>query len=326
MDVDLRCPKCKSSLIKSSSNLECISCHQQYQIEEGIVQLFVPNDWETEKADVTFDMKAFYEETPFPNYDDFDDLGSLILKARNGLFAKLLDDQIPYRSRIIECGCGTGQLSNFLSIASREVVGTDMCMNSLKLANDFKQKNNLRNVNFVQMNLFNPAFEDESFDIVISNGVLHHTSDPKLAFKRISKLAKPGGYILIGLYHTYGRLATDFRRLIFKLTKDRFKFLDVHLNEDISESKKRAWFNDQYKNPHESKHTVSEVLRWFDEENISFVNSIPLPRAFERLSESTKLFEAQSRANYLESLITNWALFFTGHKEGGFFTMIGRKN
>ena len=60
------------------------------------------------KEDVTQRIKAFYEENPFPNYDDFDSAGSLIDKARRACFAKLLDDQIPYGARVIKCGCGTG--------------------------------------------------------------------------------------------------------------------------------------------------------------------------------------------------------------------------
>ena len=66
-----------------------------------------------------------------------------INKARKGLFAKLLDDQIPFGARILECGCGTGQLTNFLSIANRTVIGTDICMNSLKMANEFRGNNDL---------------------------------------------------------------------------------------------------------------------------------------------------------------------------------------
>jgi len=48
-------------------------------------------------------------KTSFPNYDDLDSVGSLIEKARRGVFAKLLDDQIPFGAHVIECGCGTGQ-------------------------------------------------------------------------------------------------------------------------------------------------------------------------------------------------------------------------
>ena len=48
------------------------------------------------RDDVTTTVKSFYEETPFPNYDDFDNVGWLVEKARKGVFAKLLDDQIPF--------------------------------------------------------------------------------------------------------------------------------------------------------------------------------------------------------------------------------------
>ncbi len=46
-------------------------------------------------------------------------------KARDGLFARLLNEQIPYDARVVEVGCGTGQLTNFLSIAHRSVLGVD---------------------------------------------------------------------------------------------------------------------------------------------------------------------------------------------------------
>ena len=85
-------------------------------------------------------MKAFYEENPFPNYDDLDSVGSLMQKAKEGIFAKVLDEQLPFGIKVLECGCGTGQLSIFLSIANRSVFGVDMCLNSLKLGQAFKEK------------------------------------------------------------------------------------------------------------------------------------------------------------------------------------------
>ena len=47
------------------------------------------------------------------------------------------------------------------------------------------------------MNIFNLFFEKNSFDVIISNGVLHHTYDPKLAFSELVKVLKPGGIIII---------------------------------------------------------------------------------------------------------------------------------
>ncbi|MBI3491760.1 MAG: carbamoyltransferase, partial [Acidobacteria bacterium] len=86
-----------------------------YLVQEGIPRLFVPTD-PTQLAgrDVTEIVKQFYETNPFPNYDDLDTPRALLEKARAGLFARLLNEQIPYDARVLEVGCGTGQLTNFL--------------------------------------------------------------------------------------------------------------------------------------------------------------------------------------------------------------------
>ncbi len=145
--------------------------------------------------DVTELVKRFYEKTPFPNYDDLDNQRSLLEKARAGVFARLLNEQIPFDARVVEIGCGTGQLTNFLSIAHRSVLGVDACLNSLRLAQKFKSDHGLDRATFAQMNLLRPALKDGFFDVVISNGVLHHTADCRAAYLRISRLAKPGGYV-----------------------------------------------------------------------------------------------------------------------------------
>ena len=320
------CPKCNGDIGFANNKFSCNECQQTYRFVDGIPLLFSPTKWETSRKDVTEQIKMFYEENPFPNYDDFDNTGSLIEKSRKGVFANLLDDQIPFGARVIECGCGTGQLTNFLSIANRTVIGTDICLNSLKMAQEFKNKNDLKRAHFYQMNLFRPCFKPQSFDMVISNGVLHHTSDPFLAFKSVSALVRPKGYILVGLYHKYGRLITDFRRLIFKATKDKLKFLDGRtVNEDISVSKRNAWFMDQYKNPHESKHTVGEVLYWLDKTGFKFIHSIPKTVPFEPIKESEQLFNPDRIGNWFERALVNIGMMFKGGKEGGFFIIIAQK-
>jgi SAM-dependent methyltransferase len=320
------CSRCGGALGRQPDGFRCAACAHVFPDQDGIPSLFAPNDWETNKRDVTEQMKAFYEANPFPNYDDFDSAASLIDKARAGLFAKLLDDQIPFGARVIECGCGTGQLTNFLSIANRTVVGADLCLNSLKMATAFKAQNELDRAHFFQMNLFRPCFRPASFDLVISNGVLHHTSDPLLGFKSIARLVKPGGYILIGLYHRYGRLATDVRRALFNATNDRFMFLDRHATDQrVSAGKRRSWFMDQYKNPHESKHTVGETLGWLKEVGFEFVHAIPKTVPFAELQPDERLFKSERVGTVAERLLVNLGMMVTGHREGGFFITIARR-
>ena len=48
------------------------------------------------------------------------------------------------------------------------------------------------------------------------------------------------------------------------------------LNFKFKDSKKiKAWIQDQYQHPHESLHSIDEVLQWFRKENIEFLDSIP---------------------------------------------------
>lgn len=320
------CPACGGDLEIADNGIKCLGCHNSYKVEDGIPLLFCPNEWDSSKKDVTNRVKSFYEKTPFPNYEELENIGDLIEKAQSGVFARLLNEQIPFGIRILEVGCGTGQLSNFLGIANRIVFGTDICLNSLKLARNFRSKNGLERVGFYQMNLFKPIFKEESFSLVICNGVLHHTSDPFAGLRSISKLLKKGGYILVGLYNSYGRITTDIRRIIFKIFNDHFKYLDPRLRgKDIGELKKFTWFMDQYKNPHESKHTIGEVLGWFDQTGCDFVNSIPKLKVFEAFSENERLFKTDPRGNWLSHFLVQTHLLFTGSREGGFFLMIGRR-
>ena len=321
----LRCPRCEGLVTYTQERFACVSCGKTFPIVDGIPQFFWPAEGECLKTDVTEQIKAFYEKTPFPNYDEFDSIGSLVDKARRRVFAKLLDDQIPYGARIIECGCGTGQLTNFLSVAGRTVIGADICLNSLRMAEDFKTRNALKRAHFFQMNLFRPCFAPGSFDLVISNGVLHHTSDPLLAFRTISRLVKPKGYILVGLYHRYGRLSTDLRRLIFRAAGNRFLNLDPRMSEQISKARKNAWFTDQYKNPHESKHTIGEVLTWLKETGFSFVKSIPKTIPFEQFHESEKLFIPDRLGSWLTRTIVEVSMAFTASGDGGLFIVIAQK-
>jgi len=44
-------------------------------------------------------------------------------------------------------------------------------------------------------------FADNSFDIVYSHGVLHHTPDTSAAIKEVHRVLKPGGRAVVMLYH-----------------------------------------------------------------------------------------------------------------------------
>jgi SAM-dependent methyltransferase len=322
------CPSCGAPLRISpdSTHISCSRCGEAFDLEDGIPLLLLPNEWAGEE-DVTASVKSFYEETPFPDYEDLDSAASLREKARQGVFARLLDEQIPDGARVLDAGCGTGQLGNFLALSpARTVVATDMCLNSLRLAQAFKLRNRIDSVTFAQMNLFRPALRPESFDLVVCNGVLHHTSAPYRGFRSLARLVKQGGFILVGLYNAWGRLPTDFRRRLFRLSGDRLLCLDPRLRgATLGEGRRRTWFQDQYRNPHESKHTRGEVLGWFDTCGFEFIHGIPKTRAFASFSENERLFEPDPTGGILDHFLVQIGMLIAGGGEGGLFVMIGQK-
>jgi len=276
---------------------------------------------------VTKKINEFYEANPFPNYEGYDSLASFYEKAKQGVYGKMLDEQIPLNVRILEVGCGTGQLSNFLAHSRREVVASDLCLNSLKLANEFKLKNGINNVTFVHADIFDLPFREKAFDLVVCKGVLHHTYDCKEAFRRISELVRPGGFMVIGLYNKYGRIPTWLRKQSYRISPNSIGKIDYVL-KNLAEggAKRRAWILDQYSNPNETWHSVDEVLKWFGECGFSFVNGIPKITFSESFSENERLFAKHPQGNRIEHFLIQLSWIFTISREGALFDIIGRKN
>lgn len=303
-----------------------VSTGARYPVEGGIPRFFVPADWSVgDGQDVTEIVKAFYEETPFPNYDDLDNPRALIEKAQRGVFARLLNEQIPYGARVLEVGCGTGQLTNFLAVAHRSVVGVDICLNSLRLAQEFKMQHGLERATFAQMNLFRPALRNDFFDVVIANGVLHHTGDTRRAFQRVSRLARPGGYVVVGLYSAFSRQLHYARRALYRLTGRTSRWLDPHLGRVTATDKREAWLQDQYRHPHERSHTLDDVLGWMEGAGLDFVNSIPKPTMGPAVEPDEQLFASRPPGTRAGRLFSQLADVGSGYREGGFFTVIGRR-
>jgi len=199
-----------------------------------------------------------------------------------------------------------------------------MTLASLRTGHEFARRNKIESVRFVQMNLFMPAIRPRSMDVVISNGVLHHTYDTRKAFASIVRLVKPGGYVVVGLYNRIGRLRTDLRRLLVKAFGENVLALDPQLRRDLSPEKRRAWIRDQYFHPQERKHSLSEVVRWLDEEGFSFVSSIP--KIIGEFKQDEKLFAPASPGTAFDRMMAEIGMLAsTSGGEGGLFICVGQR-
>ncbi len=283
----------------------------------------IPDLFFDDNNSITSTQSEFYNDVKFPNYDDIDNFGTLLDKSSKSIFVKKLDNEIPFHSRVLEAGCGTGQLSIALSRYNRKIHSIDLSKGSLIEAKNFIKQNEIKNVQLYRMNIFNLCFPKNYFDIIISNGVLHHTHNPKLAFGKLSECLKPNGIIVIGLYHKYGRIVQNIRQFLIKIFGEKLKSIDKRFSENLSDKKKYAWFKDQYNNPHETKHSYNEVINWFNENDIEFINSIPF-----NFDLNDKIFLKKKKNEKFKIFLKEFFLMFNLRQiyEGGFFVMIGKKN
>jgi ubiquinone/menaquinone biosynthesis C-methylase UbiE len=268
-------------------------------------------------------VRRFYDEAPFPGYPPRDSLAAFRARAERSRFAQLLDAAIPPDARVVEVGCGTGQMSLYLAQMDRVVVGVDVSRAALRLGQDAARRFGITSVRFVETDLNQPGLTPESFDIVYSAGVLHHTAEPAAAFASVARLARPGGIVIVGLYNAFARLPLRFRRGIARLTGFRVIPFDPVLRERRAEPARRAaWLRDQYQHPEEHRHTVAEVKRWFAGNGIDYLRSFP-STVFD--DDGRDLFAPALDDWSVENWIAQLGWMWTLGREGGLFFAIGRR-
>ncbi len=281
------------------------------------------------EGDITLKVSKFYSEAPFPNYQGYENKLMLSQIVSENSFLNDLKKHIGLNKAFIEVGSGTCQLSLAMAIGTNNlIVAMDPTKESLQLGKEFADKNAINNVVFLNSDIFDNEVQDNFFDVVWCSGVLHHTKDSKKAFEIISSWAKEDGLVIVGVYNKIGRLRTNFRQAIYKLLrKSNFavkliSFLDPHLRKNLSEEKKQAWFRDQYDHPVERKHSVDEVINWFEENNISYLGSIPSPSfQFENVSQMNGF-----KGTYLERTFAQISMLFSNlGGEGGLCIVVGKK-
>jgi len=310
----LACPACAGTLAVDWS---CCRCGARFNVVDGIPDLRLPGD------DRTDAVRRFYERAPFPGYPPHDTLHALRARAERSPFPRLIDRAIPGDARIVDVGCGTGQMCLFLARADRLVVGADLTRASLRLAAAAAEQFGLDRVQFVETDLQRPGLRPGAFDVVYSSGVLHHTPDPRASFARLARLARPGGTIVLGVYNLLARLPARLRRLAALLPGFQLVSFDPVLRDRQHEPARReAWLRDQYRHPEEHSHTLAEVQGWFAENGVEYLRTYPSAM----LDEQPEDLFAPAADNWRpEEWLAQLGWIWTLGREGGLFFTVGRR-
>ncbi|PYR59800.1 MAG: 2-polyprenyl-3-methyl-5-hydroxy-6-metoxy-1,4-benzoquinol methylase [Acidobacteria bacterium] len=310
----LACPACAGTL---SAEWSCCECAAQFDAPDGIPNLRLPGDARTEI------VRAFYEHAPFPGYPPRDSLQALRARAERSVFARLLDRAIPSDARIVEIGCGTGQMCVYLARADRVIIGADLTRAALRLGAAAARRFGLDRVQFVETDLQRPGIKKASFDVVYSSGVLHHTPNPRAAFAQLAALVRPGGTIVLGVYNAFARVPSRLRCVAARLSGFRVVPFDPVLRDRQHQPARRAaWLRDQYQHPEEHRHTLAEVQGWFDEHDVEYLRAYPSAVLDD---EPEELFTPAPDNWRVEGWLAQLGWIRTLGREGGLFFTIGRR-
>jgi ubiquinone/menaquinone biosynthesis C-methylase UbiE len=116
------------------------------------------------------------------------------------------------------CGNGGNAILAAKSGASLSL-GFDISSISLKNARIEAEKNKLQNIRFFQADAENTMLPNESVDVIICSGMLHHL-DLSYAFYELRRILKPGGIILAVEALDYNPLIKIYRWLTPSMRTD----------------------------------------------------------------------------------------------------------
>ena len=157
-------------------------------------------------------IKELYNKYPFPNENL-----SLNELDKYKWILNSLPSEIIRGSKILDAGCGTGELACFLSRFG-DVTGIDFNEKSIEIAKKNSDKFKIKNINFLVDNLTNLNHK-EKYDYIFCFGVLHHIPNIDKAIGQLKELLKENGYIIIGVYNLYGWMIHKYIKKKLSITR-----------------------------------------------------------------------------------------------------------
>jgi len=285
----LVCPQCKGALDKIAQGLSCGGCSKEFSITNGVPRFVLDDKY---VGNFSFEWKI-HRSTQIDD-GEFTDSAEFF----NLRFGK--DKEFWTDKKVLDVGVGVGRYAKVALDMGAKVVGVDLSY-SIDVAGE--NLSGYENYEGVQADLFELPFADESFDVIYSFGVLHHTPDPRIAFEGLLRLLKPGGTICITVYEDRGMYHSSryLRKLTTKLPPAilyplcvvytsimyvpyrylgfRYGFFGRFAPISLSSSFKEAILDtfDCYSPQYQFTYSDYDIFRWYKENKLNDIEIRPQP-------------------------------------------------
>jgi SAM-dependent methyltransferase len=159
-----------------------------HSLKERVREFWQANPCGTKFADAPAGTRAFYERVEAHRY------------AKEWHIPAAAEFASTQGLRVLEIGCGLGTDGAQFARAGADYTGVDLTDAAVALARRNFELQNLAG-EFRTADAENLDFAEETFDLVYSHGVLHHTPDTARAIQEVHRVLKPGGRAVVMLYH-----------------------------------------------------------------------------------------------------------------------------
>jgi len=139
--------------------------------------------------DQSFRIRTGFTEWA-PTYDE-DTKGRMRWSAPAALTA-LLRPHLHDGQRILDLGCGTGQMPEYLTDVALEWTGVDLCSGMLRHARESGRYGEIRRMNVERRRY---PFAAGSFDAVVAGGVLEFTANLETVLWEVRRILRGGGHL-----------------------------------------------------------------------------------------------------------------------------------
>lgn len=157
------------------------------------------------------------------------------LEFRENIEQPWLQELVPFHSftgkRVLEIGFGPGFDTYYFMNAGADYSGIDITPENVD-----RTKKHMAAYGFEpdvrEGDAESLEFSDKSFDVVYSNGVLHHTPDMERAFREVERVLRPGGIFYVIVYHRnsiYYRLSNTISALLRgRAPKTQIRYIEAN--------------------------------------------------------------------------------------------------
>jgi len=118
------------------------------------------------------------------------------------------------KGKILDIGCGEGELLIKATLLGYDIVGMDRSENELDVAKETAKLSNI-DISTVLGSIENIPFKKETFDIIVMGEILEHLENPLKSLQYVLEFLKPDGKLLITTPSGFAHPDNDHKNFFF---------------------------------------------------------------------------------------------------------------